>query len=454
MPFVFIGIIGTGFLFTFYDIFDINVSFIQTCVELKRGCTPANALTTLRIPIVLNLAGYVFGALILSPVSDRIGRRNMLLITLGITAAGSLYNALAPDYTNFVIARIITGIGVGADLAIINTFVGEVAPRRQRARWISVIFIMSSLGALLGIWLGLILTTPSAPWPDGLPFAAAGPHFTTGWRWMYGIGALLAVVGIALRVRLPESPRWLVARGRLEEADGVVSDMERTASRHGPLAPVRDDVPMGQSAEHGRAAYRALFGDRLYAGRVLLLLSMWFLAYVTVYGFAAGFTTFLTSLKYPPPEAGLIVAVGAFGFLACALFAAAFAERMERKLWLPFGAVITLIGGVIIAEAGKSLAVSFIGSAVVFFGFNVWVPITYALSTEHFPTRARATGFALVDGIGHLGGGIGVLLIAPVIPHLTVLEAFMLVGSFQVVAAVIVQRSERTRGRHYEEISP
>src|SRR5581483_9276171 len=174
MPFMFVGIIGLGFMFAFYDVFDINVSFIQSCVALKHGCTPANAETALRVPVALNLAGYVIGALALAPLSDRFGRRNMLLFTMLLTGLGSLYNALAPDYTQFVIARVITGIGVGADLAIVNTYVGEVAPRRTRARWISVIFIMSSLGALLGIWLGLFLTTPSAPWPHGLPFAQAG----------------------------------------------------------------------------------------------------------------------------------------------------------------------------------------------------------------------------------------------------------------------------------------
>jgi hypothetical protein len=79
---------------------------------------------------------------------------------------------------------------------------------------------------------------------------------------------------------------------------------------------------------------------------------------------------------------------------------------------------------VIVAEAGtKSLAIAFIGSAIVFFGFNTWVPMTYALSTESFPTRARVTGFGMVDGVGHLGGGIGVLLIAPQIPHMSVLGA-------------------------------
>ncbi len=455
MPFIFVGIIGTGFLFAFYDVFDINVSFIQSCVALKPGCTPANAVTALRIPVVLNLAGYVIGALALAPISDRIGRRNMLLFTMLLTGVGSLYNALAPDYTQFVIARIVTGIGVGADLAIVNTYVGEVAPRRNRGRWISVIFIMSSLGALLGIWLGLFLTTPSAPWPHGLSFAQASPSFTDGWRWMYAVGALLAGVGVLLRLELPESARWLVGQGRLDEADKVVSDMEVMAAKHGTLAPVPDDIPVDQTTPESSRAFKALFSNRMYTRRVIQLLSVWFLAYVTVFGFSAGFTSMLTSLKYEPSEAGLITAVGAFGFLACALFAVAFADRLERKYWLPIGAVITLIGGVIVAEAGTtSLGIAFIGAAIVFFGFNVWVPMTYTLSTESFPTRARVTGFGLVDGVGHLGGGIGVLVIAPQIPNMSVLGAMLLVSGFLVAAAIVALFSPNTRGRHYEEISP
>ena len=150
----------------------------------------------------------------------------------------------------------------------------------------------------------------------------------------------------------------------------------------------------------------AIFGHRVYARRMIQLLAVWFLAYVTVFAFSAGFTSMLTALKYEPSEAGLITAFGAFGFLACALFASVFADHLERKYWLPIGAAITVIGGIIVAEAGTtSLAIAFIGSAIVFFGFNVWVPMTYTLSTESFPTRARATGFGLVDGVGHLGGG-------------------------------------------------
>jgi MFS family permease len=454
LPYLFIGIIGLGFLFTFYDIFDINVSFIQSCVALKPGCTPETALGALKLPVVLNLAGYVVGTLLLSPLADRYGRRNMLLATMLLTGLGSLYNALAADYTQFVIARIITGIGIGADLAIVNTFIGEVAPRRSRARFTSVIFVNSALGALLGIWLGLILTTPKEPWPGGLPFAQAGPGFDNGWRWMYAIGAVLALIAIVLRYELPESPRWLVSRGRVDEADAVVSNMERAARRRGPL-PDSEPLPEATvSQARGLASYRELFADPVYRARIALLVVLWFLGYVTVYSFSAGFTSILTSLHYKPPEAGVIVAVGAFGFLVCALFAAVFAERLERKLWLPISALLTLAGGVLVAEAGSSRTVAFLGAAVIFFGFNLWVPMTYARSAENFPTRARTTGFGLVDGVGHLGGGIGVLVIAPLIPHMSVLAAMMLIGGFLALAALIGQFGIETRARRFEDLAP
>src|SRR4030081_3870179 len=164
---LFIGIIGVGYLFTFFDIFDINVSFIQSCVVLVPGCTPQTSANYLGLPVLLNLFGYVIGALILSPLADRFGRRDILLITLVITGLGSLYTAFVGDYTNFIIARVITGIGVGADLALVATYINEVSPSNGRAKYTSLIFIISSFGAFFGIWLGLFLTTPATPFPLG-----------------------------------------------------------------------------------------------------------------------------------------------------------------------------------------------------------------------------------------------------------------------------------------------
>jgi len=200
--------------------------------------------------------------------------------------------------------------------------------------------------------------------------------------------------------------------------------------------------------------YAAIFHNRTYRNRTLLLLAMWFCAYITVYAFAVGFTTLLSALGYPPPEAGLITAMGTLGFVLAAIVAYAYGERMERKTWVPLAAAITLAGGVLVALGGAAFWLGVVGAMVVFFGFNVWVPIAYTWSVESYPTRARTTGFALVDGIGHLGGGVGMIVIAPMIPYLSVLSAMLLISGFLVVAAIIAQFGLSTKDRLLDDISP
>lgn len=479
LSYLFIGIIGVGFLFTFYDIFVINVSFIQTCTQIVASCNPGTSVNYFGLPVELNLAGYVVGALVLAPLADRFGRRDVLLFTLLLTGIGSLYTLFVHDYTNFIIARTITGLGIGADLALVNTYINEVAPSASRARYTSLIFIMSSLGAFFGIWVGLWLTTPAAPFPNGLPFAMAtvsGPQFLgNGWRIMYGIGALLALVGILLRFQLPESPRWLISRGRVDEADRIVTGMEERARRKVPnLPPPAAELPVQRVAE--RVPYAEIFSNRLYLMRTVLLVVVWFLGYVTVYSIAQGLTTLLAGIlplpaNLPPPvaaaavagEAGMIAAFGTFGFILTAVFAYFFGERLERKLWLPISAVLTLIGGLMIAAfTSTNFTLAAIGSIITFFGFNLWVPMTYTWSTESYPTRARATGFALVDGVGHLGGGVGILVIAPLIPGLLMslghttgaIVIFLIIVAFLIVAAIIAQFGTATRQKRLDEVSP
>ena len=169
----------------------------------------------------------------------------------------------------------------------------------------------------------------------------------------------------------------------------------------------------------------------------------------------AGSNLFLTALSQAEGEAGLIVAVGAVGFIVGVMIPAISGHRAEpQDCWAAVVAAVTFAGGVIIAAGGDDRTIAFLGGSVIFLGFNLWVPATYARSAENFPTRARTTGFGLVDGIGHSGGGVGRADIAPLVPKMSTFGALSLVSGFLIAAAVIGQFGDETRNKRFEDVSP
>lgn len=208
---------------------------------------------------------------------------------------------------------------------------------------------------------------------------------------------------------------------------------------------------------------KAVILDRRYARRLAVLIPMWFFGYMTVYVLAAGLTTILASLGYPPPEAGIIASFGDIGFILCALTIILVGDKMERSRWTAISVLFTIVGGVVIALAKTNLPLSFLGSSILFYGFNLWVPVSYAWSAESFPTRARATGFALTDGLGHIGGGVGTVVVASFVASLVssgvttglAIEVFLLIASFQIISTVIaVSLGHKTANKRLDEISP
>jgi putative MFS transporter len=283
------------------------------------------------------------------------------------------------------------------------------------------------------------LTTPPAPFPFGLPFALATPHFVIGWRIMYGIGAWFPLVGVLLRsFALPESPRWLVSQGRLSEAERVVSNMERQALiRIKELPAIASAPSIGMMTNH--TSYRAIFGHGLYFKRTIILLVIWLLGYMAVYSIVTGLTVLLTALGYSASEAGFIAAIGVVGYLASVLITYLFAERLERKYWILISAIVVLVGSILIAMSGNNFGMTVLGCILLGLGANLWIPIIYAWSAENYPTRARTTGFALVDGIGHIGGGIGMSYVVVLIFKIGPFGTFMMMGCFLLIAAWLAQ---------------
>ena len=252
---------------------------------------------------------------------------------------------------------------------------------------------------------------------EGPVVRAGRPGFESGWRWMYdgrraaGADRDPAALRAARVAALAHRPRPAGRGRRGRRRHGARRRPPRAAPE-----PVDDERREADDAAQVHAVPRAA-RNPMYLRRVVLLVLVWLTGYVTVYGFSAGFTSVLTAQGYEPPEAGVIVAVGAFGFLLCAARRGpvlgapgpqAVAADLRRRSRSP--------GCVVIAAAGDTLGdrVHRLGGHLLRLqpvGADDLRPLR-----RSFPTRARTTGFALVDGVGHLGGGIGVLLIAPATP--------------------------------------
>ena len=259
-PWHYLAIIGTGYFFTFYDITDIGFAIPQIQPQFHLS---GNETTFLALAI--GLIGYAVGSLVIGALADRFGRFRLLIVTIALTAIGSFGDAASQGLVMLVVFRFIAGMGVGADLNLVSTYVGELAPAKLRGR-------ISVLTFLVGI-IGQSVT----------PFVALGliPSLHNGWRWLFIIGGVIAVIALLARFELPESPRWLALHGRLDEADEIVGEMERRAEARGET--LAEPEPSEVDTRVGFPLLELLRPP--YVWRVIVFLAMWFFWYIGNYGF-------------------------------------------------------------------------------------------------------------------------------------------------------------------------
>lgn len=427
-PATLVAVIGVAYFFVFFDITDIG--FAMPAIAAQFNLTGSESLF---VALAVGLIGYIIGSYTIGTLADKYGRVNTMLATLALTSLGSFGDAAATNLITLSVWRLVTGMGVGADLNLVSTYISELSPSNIRGKISVETFFIGIAGQAVTPFVALALV----------------PSFAEGWRMLFVIGGVVAVIALAASFRLPESPRWLVLHGRTERAEVIVTKMEKFAEAKGVALPEPEVSKV--SGEQGRYPTSYLL-HRPYSTRLVLLASMWFLWYIGNYGFLGDAATLLSSQGITVASSILYLAVGAVGYPVGAVLMLLVADKVERKRLILTATVVWLAGMAAFGSLdGEALITA--GSFMASLALGMYLQVAYTFTAESYPTRARTSGFALSDGVGHIGGAVGALVLPVLVTALDFGTGFMIIGLTGLAAGVIAMAGPSSTRRRLEQIS-
>ncbi len=364
--------------------------------------SPALRLTESQVGLSASayLAGAVLGALLFGWLTDLFGRKRLFFVTLGVYIAGTAASALAPGFAAFALSRLVTGAGIGGEYAAINSAIQEFIPARYRGRTDLAVNGSFWLGAALGAAGSSVLLVPGLLPPD------------VGWRLAFGIGAVLGLAILLLRRYLPESPRWLLLKGRQDEAERIAAEVEREA-RHAP--PPIASLPRLRLRLRERPASFVDLGASLfrhYPRRAVLGLALMtaqafcynaiFFTYALVLGRFYGVAAEEVGLYLLPFAAG--------NFLGPLVLGRAFDHWGRRPMIAATYAasgVLLAVTAVLFVQGRLDAGTQTLAWTVVFFFASAAASSAYLTVSESFPLEVRALAIAFFYALGTGIGGVG-----------------------------------------------
>ena len=347
------------------------------------------------------LAGAVLGALFFGHLTDKLGRKKLFNVTLGVYLVATAATAFSWDFTSFMLFRFLTGAGIGGEYSAINSAIQELIPARLRGRIDLAIngsfWVGAAGGAVLSVWL----LDPEVLGPD------------MGWRVAFGSGAVLGLVILYLRRFLPESPRWLMIHGRSREAERVMTEIEAriTASAHVTLLPATVTLTLGDRHKTTLVSVaRTLL--RKYPGRttlgLVLMASQAFLYNAVFFTYALVLTRFYA---VPADKVGLYILPFAVGNFLGPLLLGPLFDTLGRK---PMIVATYGLSGLLLAATAQLFNMGLLDAttqtvmwSIVFFFASAAASAAYLTVGECFPLEIRALTIALFYAFGTLLGGVG-----------------------------------------------
>lgn len=428
----FIALISLGAFFDFFDIF--MLAYVGVALQSSGFLD----LAQFSFLIAAGFVGMFVGTVVFGMGSDRFGRRTSFVLMLLVYSAFTLAGAFSPDATTLIVTRALAGVGIGAELVVIDTYVTEIVPGGYRGRFVAITQLVGFCAIPVAAWLARVLL----PTHVGLD----------GWRWMLVIGGLGAVFTWWIRRGIPESPRWLESRGRNDEAERVMAQIERAVEAdYGRGLPPPGVLRVERVERAERVPVRELFGP-VYRSRTAMLLVFHLLQTVGIYGFANWAPTFLLrqgqSLGHSLEYSFLIALVSPVGPLLGVLTA----ERFERKRSIVALSSLMAIVGLAFPFARNAFEIVAIGA--LFTIFSYWFSSAFhAYQAELFPTRARATGVGFTYSMSRLSAVFSTLIIGALLAK-GVLAVFVFMAAAMLgVALVVGAFGPRTNALALEELS-
>jgi putative MFS transporter len=363
-------LIGIGM---FFDGFDIYLAGTVLGVTLKTGFS---TLQQNAVFVSATFVGMMLGSFATGFLGDRYGRRFTYQFNLLMFGLASLAAAVAPNMTFLIACRFIMGFGLGAENVVGYSTMTEFVPARSRGKWLG----FTTVCVVMGLPIALLLASIIIP--------------TFGWRAMFVLGGIGALIVWYMRKSLPESPRWLEATGRLQEAEALMQSIEKEASQGQPL-PAPAAVTTVAASSDVATLFAPPLLSRMIVGSICLItintLLYGFVTWLPVFFIKQGLSV-ATSFGY-----SLLMALGApIGSAIGALTA----DHWGRKPTIIGASLISVVLGIIYPMISDPVLLPAVGFALtvpiyvlVALLFGVYIP-------ELFPTEVRLRASGIVNTLG------------------------------------------------------
>ncbi len=374
--------------------------------------------------------GMFAGALIAGLLADRLGRKPLFQSTLLVYSVGTGLCALAGSLGTLLGLRFLVGLGLGGELPVASTLVSELSPARRRGMMIVLLESFWAYGWVLAALIGYLVI----------------PRF--GWNIAFLVGAVPALYALFLRRSIPESPRFLAAKGRTAEAESVMRAVEGEPGRAGEARP-----PAAQSPADARAGRWGELFQRPLLRRTIMLWLVWFGIVFSYYGIFAWLPSLLRA-TYPLVTTFQYTLIITLAQIPGYFSAAFLVERLGRKATLAAYLILCAVGAYFFRKAGSAGEVLIWGCVISFFNLGAW-GVLYTYTPELYPTRIRSSGAGSAAAFGRIGGIIGPYLVGLLLPTWgagigTIFALFAAV--FLVIAVIVLAMGEETRGSTLERI--